>query len=202
MKVLVIHGSRRKQGNSSFLANKFVECLGSRNTDAVYLADLHYKGCSGCMTCRKKSEECVMQDELSPVLAAVKEADVTVLAAPIYQEYVNGDMKCLLDRFFSYLGTDHFQRLEAGETDLPTRLGQGKCAVMILSQGQPETLYPYLADSLNAVLRETGFTHVHIVRCCRLNSAKDSRSRPDLFDRLASLAKEIRASRRSDFREC
>jgi multimeric flavodoxin WrbA len=52
-------------------------------------------------------EECIIRDGLTPVLAAIKEADVTVLAAPVYQEYVNGDMKCLIDRFFSYLSADH-----------------------------------------------------------------------------------------------
>jgi multimeric flavodoxin WrbA len=194
VKVLVVHGSRRKQGNSSFLANALVENLGSPQLEAVHLADLDYTGCAGCMACRKKSDGCVLRDGLTPVLAAVREADVTVLAAPIYQEYVNGDMKCLLDRFFSYLAADHFQRLEAGETDVPTRLGPGKRVVLILAQGQPETSYPHLDGTLNAVLREAGFRHVHIVRCCRLNSARDSRKRDDLIASLAALAGEIRAA--------
>jgi multimeric flavodoxin WrbA len=193
MKVLVVHGSPRKEGNSSFLAGKLAQSLGSPDLEEARLADLRYTDCSGCMACRRKTEECAMRDDLTPLLAAVREADVLVLAAPVYQEYVNGAMKCLLDRFFSYLAADHFQRLEAGETNVPTRLGPGKTAVMVLTQGQPETLYPHLTDSLAAVLRETGFAHVHIARCCRLNSAKDSRKREDLVAMLAGLAGEIRA---------
>jgi multimeric flavodoxin WrbA len=193
MKVFVVHGSPRKEGNSSFLAKCLVESLGSLDVREERLFDLRYTGCYGCMNCRNKTEECVLRDGLTPVLAAVREADVTVLAAPIYQEYVNGSMKCLLDRFFSYLAPDHFRRLAAGETDVPTRLGQGKTVVMLLAQGQPESFYPHLTETLTAVLREAGFAHVHIARCCRLNSARDSRNRPDLPRMLADLAAEIRA---------
>jgi hypothetical protein len=65
--------------------------------------------------------------------------------------------------------------------------------VLVLAQGQPETLYPYLTDTLTAVMRETGFTYAHIARCCRLNSSRDSRSRDDLTQMLAAVAGEIRA---------
>lgn len=193
MKVIVVHGSPRKQGNSSFLAGKFLETLDCSDVSEVYLSDLQYKGCKGCMACRKKTEACIMRDDLTPVLAGIKAADVVILAAPVYQEYINGDMKCLMDRFFSYLSTDHFQRLAAGETDVPTRLGAGKTVVMILAQGQPASLYPYLNDSLTAVMREMGFTHVEIARCCDLNSSKDSRIREDLWDMLAAIGKGILA---------
>lgn len=134
----------------------------------------------------------MMRDGLSPVLSAIKQADVTILAAPVYQEYVNGDMKCLMDRFFSYLAPDHFSRLAAGETDIPTRIGFGKTVITLLAQGQPETLYPYLNESLTAVMKEAGFAHVHIARCCRLNSAKDSRDREDLFEMLKGMSEQIR----------
>ena len=134
-----------------------------------------------------------MRDDLTPILAAIKASDVTILAAPVYQDYLNGDMKCLLDRFFSFLAPDHFQRLAAGETDIPTRLGQGKTVVMVLAQGQPEPLYPYLKDSLTAVMREMGFAHVYIARGCLLNSSKDSHSREDLGEMLAAIGGEIRA---------
>ena len=192
MKVFIVHGSPRKQGNSSFLAGKLVEFIGSPDVQEVYLSGLHYKGCSGCMACRKNAAECVMRDGLSPVLSAIKQADVTVLASPVYQEYVNGDMKCLIDRFFSYLAPDHFSRLAAGETDIPTRIGSEKTVITLLAQGQSEALYPYLNESLTAVMKEAGFAQVHIARCCRLNSAKDSRDREDLFAMLKGIAEQIR----------
>ena len=56
MKVIVVHGSPRKQGNSSFLAGKLLETLDCKDVSEVRLADLQYKGCSGCMACRKTSE--------------------------------------------------------------------------------------------------------------------------------------------------
>jgi hypothetical protein len=65
--------------------------------------------------------------------------------------------------------------------------------VLVLAQGQPETLYPYLTDTLTAVMLETGFRYAHIARCCRLNSSKDSRGRADLTEMLAAVAGEVRA---------
>jgi len=145
------------------------------------------------MACRKQSAICVMRDGLTDVLAAVKQADVTLLAAPVYQEHVNGDMKCCLDRFFSFLSTDHFRLRDAGQTDIPSRLGPNKTAIMLLTQGQPETALTHLDVTLGTIMRETGYSHVHIVRCGRLNSAKDSRERPDLLERLDALGREVRA---------
>lgn len=193
MNVLVIHGSPRKQGNSSFLAGKLAKSLGSADIRHIWLTDLQFKGCRGCMACRKTSEICVMRDDLAEVLAAIKTADVTVLAAPVYQEYVNGDMKCCIDRFFSFLATDHFRRREAGETDIPSRLGQDKTVAVLLAQGQPETSHAYLDATLRDIMLESGFSHVHIARCGLLNSAKDSRTREDLWERMAALGREINA---------
>ena len=192
MNVLVIHGSPRKEGNSSFLAGKLTESLKPAALSQVWLADLQYKGCRGCMACRKQAEICVMRDGLTDVLAAVKEADVTVLAAPVYQEHINGDMKCCIDRFFSLLATDFFQRRDAGLTRTPSRIGPNKTVILVLSQGQPETSHPHLNESLHTILTDTGYNHVHIVRCGRLNSSKDSRKRQDLWDILDAIGREVR----------
>ena len=192
MNVLVIHGSPRKHGNSSFLAGKLAESLDPADLNQFWLADLQYKGCRGCMACRKQSEICVMRDGLTDVLAAVKEADVTILAAPVYQEHLNGDVKCCVDRFFSFLSSDHFRLREAGEEHIPSRIGPDKTAIMLLAQGQPETSHTYLDVTLHSIMDESGYRHVHIVRCGLLNSAKDSRERPDLWDRLDKLGHEVR----------
>jgi len=193
MNVFVIHGSPRKHGNSSFLAGKLTESLAPAALQEAWLADLQYKGCRGCMACRKHAETCVMRDGLTDVLAAVKEADVTVLAAPVYQEHLNGDMKCCIDRFFCFLAVDFFQRRDAGLTRTFSKLGPNKTVILVLTQGQPETSHPHLNESLHTILADTGYDPVHIVRCGRLNSSKDSRKRQDLWDILDALGREVRA---------
>lgn len=193
MNVFVIHGSPRKQGNSSFLAGKLMESLGPAAFNQVWLADLQYKGCRGCMACRRQSEICVVRDGLTDVLAVAKEADVTVLAGPVYQEHLNGDMKCCIDRFFSFLSADHFKRRAAGKGPGLSRIGPHKTVIMLLTQGQPETAHAYLDVTLGTIMNETGYSHIHITRCGGLNSAKDSRTRTDLWDRLDAIGREVRA---------
>jgi multimeric flavodoxin WrbA len=191
MQVAMIYGSPRKEGNSAFLAGKMEEAFRGAGIAKYRLSDLRYSGCMGCMACRKTSERCVARDDAAAVLEAIAAAEVTVLAAPVYQEYLNGQTKCLLDRFFSYLAPDHFRRLAAGEEFPPTRLARGKTVVLLLTQGQPENMYPYLEPHLTNVLRETGFSHVEIFRACRLNGAKDCLAREDLRERVQALAVSV-----------
>lgn len=192
MKILVIHGSPRKEGNSSFLSNSLAERLHGDVTHRR-LYDLDFKGCLGCMSCRKKTEECVMKDELTPVLAEIRQADVTLFASPIYHGGMSGELKCLVDRCFSFFATDHFAKVKAGVHPIPTRLAAGKTAVPVFTQGRDASAWDYVLPQFEARLALLGFTHVEPLRGCLLNSAKDSRNRPDLLDQAAAMAERINA---------
>jgi multimeric flavodoxin WrbA len=192
MKVVHISGSPRKQGNSAILSEKLVSALDSRDISRYYLYELDFKGCQGCMACRKSSRHCVINDEATVILNDIAAAEVTVIAAPVYQHYLNGETKCLLDRFFSYLSDDHFQRQAAGEVNIPTRLAAGKTLALLLAQGRPASMYTHLEPDLYSMLKGYGFSHVHVMRGCLLNSAKDIMRREDLWAEAAALAETIK----------
>ncbi len=52
-----------------------------RNLRAERLA---YRSCQGCYACKNGLDHCVLEDDLTGVLAAVQEADVVVLASQVY----------------------------------------------------------------------------------------------------------------------
>jgi multimeric flavodoxin WrbA len=192
MKVVHISGSPRKQGNSAILSEKLVAALDSRDIRRYQLYELNFKGCRGCMACRKNSRHCVINDDATAILNDIAAAEVTVIAAPIYQHYLNGETKSLLDRFFAYLADDHFQRQAAGEVDIPTRLASGKTLALLLAQGRPASMYPHLEPDLYSMLQGYGFSHVHVMRACLLNSPKDIMRREDLWAEAAALAEVIK----------
>jgi len=81
-KVLVVHGSPRKQGNSHAVVDALCEGFDENVDVTTYeLSRLDAKGCLACFACKGKAERCVVNDGLSEVLDAVHETDVLVLAA-------------------------------------------------------------------------------------------------------------------------
>jgi multimeric flavodoxin WrbA len=193
MKIVYVASSPRKRGNSSTLAGMVLEGLPDAEIRRYHLWDLQFKGCRGCMACRKTSETCAARDEATPVLEDISRADVTVLAAPVYMHAVNGELKCLVDRFFSFLSTDHFRRLAAGETHIPTRLSSGKTGVLVLAHGRPAGYYSFLDAALRGIMLETGFSNVEILRGDLLNSPRDIFTREDLKEKARELAATLRA---------
>lgn len=134
MKVLTILGSPRKNSNSEALAKAAVAALPPNGLEAktVKLNDLKFAGCQACFACKGKSETCVVQDDLAPVLAQVAAADLVVLASPIYIGELTGQMKCFIDRTFSFLVPDYTANPN------PTRLAPGKKMLLVLTQGVPD----------------------------------------------------------------
>lgn len=98
-KVLVLSGSPRKGGNSDILCDQFIkgaEELGHLVTK-IYVSDCKIGSCNACYDC-KKSGICVQKDDMTDILQQMINADVIVLATPVYFYSMDGQMKTLIDR--------------------------------------------------------------------------------------------------------
>ena len=100
MKIVSLFSSPRQGGNSEAIARRIMDVAAAKGaqTKGFYLHLLNYKGCYACMGCKQGSEKCVIKDDLMPVLDAVADADVTILATPTYFGEMTGQMKCYFDR--------------------------------------------------------------------------------------------------------
>jgi multimeric flavodoxin WrbA len=110
MRVLAFNGSPRKQWNTATLLGKALEGAASQGaeTDLVHLYDLGYTGCTSCFACKtrdgKSHGRCAAQDDLTPVLREVEDADAIILGSPIYFGTVSGMTKSFMERLtFPYL---------------------------------------------------------------------------------------------------
>ncbi len=134
MKITCLLSSPRKNGNSSYLAKRICEKASAQGSKVQYfnLNTLNYKGCQACMACKSGSEKCVMPDDLTDVLDSVAEADLLVLATPVYFGDVSAQLKAFIDRTFSYLVPDFYF------SDTKSRLKPGKKLVFVLTQGHED----------------------------------------------------------------
>lgn len=125
--VLIISASPRKGGNSDTLCDQFrkgAEEAGNR-ADKIRLAELSIDYCSACYAC-KKIGHCVKQDDMEVVLSKMREADVIVLATPVYFFTMCAQMKTMIDRT---LGGAQKAGLENKEFYLIATAADGKAAM-------------------------------------------------------------------------
>jgi len=72
---------------------------GASHTEIVYLKGKNIKHCIGCFTCWSPTPGvCVHHDDMPELLLKVRQADVIVLATPLYFYMISGLMKDFLDR--------------------------------------------------------------------------------------------------------
>ena len=104
MKALIIQGSPRKKGHTEKLAECFSEKLESLGweTGSIWLGDCSIEPCIGCKHCQSIPSEfgCIKKDDTEAIYNKINEADLLVLATPIYSWYCTGSMKNLLDRHY------------------------------------------------------------------------------------------------------
>jgi len=103
MKILVITGSPRKNGNSFAMTDAFVNravALGHdvRRFDAAFMK---IGGCHACMTCYKSGKACSFDDDFNTIAPAVLDADAVVFTMPVYWYSIPGQIKNVIDRIFS-----------------------------------------------------------------------------------------------------
>jgi multimeric flavodoxin WrbA len=183
MKIVSVLGSPRPKSNSTALARIVMEKakeLGAESQEYV-LNKLQYKGCQGCETCKTKLDHCVLKDDLSQVLEAVKEADALILATPNYFGEVSGQFKLFFDRTYSYLNPD-----------FTSRLRPGKLSVLILAQGQPDlNMYADVHPRYEMWLKQYGFTTNYRLRMNGPRTADSVSKRQDLMSQAEEIAKKL-----------
>ena len=106
MKILVLNGSPRPNGNTAAMVKTFkdaAEASGHRVT-AFNVCKMNIKGCLACEYCHGKGYgECVQKDNMQEIYTELKDTEMIILAAPIYYHGISGQLKCVIDRFYSAL---------------------------------------------------------------------------------------------------
>lgn len=178
MKITALFGSPIKMGNTETMAEAFLaECAaGGAEVTRWRLNELEYKGCSACMACKTRLEECALRDGLTPVLRSVHEADVVLIATPVYFFDVTSQLKGFIDRCYSFL-TPHWYKMK----DM-SRLKPGKELVFVVAQGGAERVFHDMLQRYSAIFSTLGFNPLHLIRGCGLRGPAAIAAHPELLE--------------------
>jgi len=136
--ILVVLGSPRKGGYSTYMANAVAEKIGEHGseTEKIFLNRLEIKACVACNSCRKGNDGyCIINDDMKPLYEKIAGCDALILACPVYWFSVNAKMKLFMDRLYGL----HTER---------TKILKGKKIGVILSYGDDD---PFLSGAMNAI---------------------------------------------------
>lgn len=109
MKVLLINGSSRKNGNTFAALSQVAGALNAEGveTEIVHIGTAPVQGCTACMRC-KTLGRCVFKDDLyNNLREKVETADAYVIGSPVYYAGPNGALCAILDRLF-FSSKEHF----------------------------------------------------------------------------------------------
>lgn len=107
MKVMAFNGSPRKRNwNTVTLLNEALEGAASvdAETELIHLYGLNFSGCLSCFSCKRLRRQedgvCAVQDDLTPVLDRVRNADALIIGTPVYYGSESASTRALLERLF------------------------------------------------------------------------------------------------------
>jgi len=190
-KIVALLGSPRQGSNSALIAQKVMDAAAAQGaaTETYPLYKMDYSGCIACMACKKTAEECVLRDDLTTALHAIRDADALIIASPVYFGQITGPLKCAMDRFYSLMAPTY---LSGGPI---TRLDPGKHCVIVLTQGAADPnafadIYPGLAHFLGP--QWMGF-EMHLIRGCGLGVPGAAEENDELMAEAEALGRQLMA---------
>ncbi len=134
LRVCILRGSPRKNGNTNAVTDVFAERLRERGCEVreFSLYEMRIEPCFACRACQKDwtRVNCARQDDMAEIFGAVMESDLIVLATPIYSWYCTAPMKAALDRMVYALNMYY------GDQRGPS-LWEGKRMALITTCGYP-----------------------------------------------------------------
>jgi multimeric flavodoxin WrbA len=103
--ILIITGSPRKNGNSTLLANAFIEGteIAGHKTMLFEAGKKKIKGCIACNTCFSKGNACSFDDGFNEIVPMIEKADIVVFCTPLYWFTFPAQIKSVIDKMYSFI---------------------------------------------------------------------------------------------------
>ena len=170
-KIVVLNGSPRRNGNTSALIESFTKGAeeAGNSVTAFFLHGMDIHPCLGCYGGGKDPDSpCVQKDAMDTIYPAFRDADVVVLASPLYFWNISGQLKCAVDRLFAVAeGMPNYQ--------MPAK----ECALLMAAESNEyeETVYYY-----TRLIDHLGWKDIGQVLAPGVLAAGDIKGKPALED--------------------
>ena len=134
MKVLIINGSPKANGNTAFALNQMADVFADAGVEAetIQVGSALIHGCIGCGSCYK-TKKCIFDDLVNETAAKLPEYDGIVVGSPVYYASPNGTLISFLDRLF--YSTGHIDKsMKVGASVVCARRGGCTAAMDVLNK--------------------------------------------------------------------
>ncbi|MCP4199521.1 MAG: hypothetical protein GY762_20425 [Proteobacteria bacterium] len=103
MRILVVNGAPRKSGHTRDIVNLFCGGIAEAGgePDIVHLTEFTIRPCQGCYYCWTRTNhkaECILKDDMAGLIERFYEADVLILATPLYFYTFSTHLKTFVER--------------------------------------------------------------------------------------------------------
>ena len=122
MKVLILNGSPKANGNTMVAVNEMIKVFDEEGveTEVVQVGNKDVRGCVSCGSCSEKGK-CVFDDVVNEIASEFETADGLVVASPVYYASANATLIACLDRLFY---SSHFDKtMKVGASVVVARRG-------------------------------------------------------------------------------
>ncbi|MBR6146745.1 MAG: flavodoxin family protein [Lachnospiraceae bacterium] len=101
MKVLILNGSPKTNGNTMTAISEMVKVFDSEGVESevIHVGNKDIRGCVSCNSCAVKGK-CVFDDVVNEIAPKFEASDGLVLASPVYYASANATLIACLDRLF------------------------------------------------------------------------------------------------------
>lgn len=134
MKILLINGSPKANGNTAFALSQMEDIFLQAGIEAetIQVGSQVIRGCIGCGSCYK-THKCIFDDLVNDTAAKLAEADGVVIGSPVYYASPNGTLLSFLDRLF--YSTGHIdKRMKVGASVVCARRGGCTASMDVLNK--------------------------------------------------------------------
>jgi multimeric flavodoxin WrbA len=101
MKVVIINGSPRPNGNTTIAINEMIRVFDKNKVDyeVFQIGNKNIRGCVACNACRRTGR-CAYNDVVNEIATELEDANGLVIATPVYYASANATLVACLDRLF------------------------------------------------------------------------------------------------------
>lgn len=177
MKILVLNGSPRPHGNTAAMVTAFAKGAqkNGHQVDVVNVCQKKIAGCLACEYCHKKDSgherQCVQQDDMQEIYPLLDEAEMIVLASPVYYHSFSGQLQCAINRIYAL--------------DKPKHL---KKAALILSSGSDHVYGGAIYEYQNSFL-----SYLHLEDMGIFTAYDEQNQSPEKLEELYQFGKSLKA---------
>ena len=186
MKILAIIGSARKKGNVELLLDKTLEAAKVTNpsieVEKIYPYKINFLPCQECGGC-DETGICIYKDDMQAVYAKINEADIIIVASPIFFGSLPAPIKALIDR--------HQCAWVAKEVLKKTKPKPKKGVLLLVEASEKESFLKNAESIIRNFFAVNDIVFSECLYCSGVDKKGEILERPECIEKALELAKRV-----------